>query len=418
MQVSLLLAGDPGWNSEVERVGLAFGAPDNAVLYPYHFLTVTLPRLGGGLALVEQAGKRIGVGFLFPRGLDRRAEPPRRTYTLRYHRLPHADQPPAAEISGAVSEAMGGLPVTFYDPLAPQAYIPTHADVAGADVGRPSAAEAAAVRRLQQTIWGSPDEFLYPTDIHTPAFRMGTSLVARVEGSIAGFLFGMYRFGGPELPAVWGNRFNTDLRLESQVMGVLPEHRGLRLGFLLKKVQAQQAWQEGIGVVHWTVDPLQYPNAALNFGLLRAVAINFYPDLYPFRNELNRVHASRFSLTWLVGTRLVRDVPLTGGRALVLDLGVHKEVVKVNRGWEEVEQEVDSPLIAVETPADWTAMQRDALDEAVRWRESTDRIFSRYVGSAAGQYAITGVGVHDERRYLIGERADEALWARLGRTEE
>ncbi|MCB0069727.1 MAG: hypothetical protein KDD77_21335, partial [Caldilineaceae bacterium] len=61
----------------------------------------------------------------------------------------------------------------------------------------------------------------------------------------------------------WTERFNGAFRLESQTMGVLPEYRGLRIANLLKKQQAELAWREGIGVVHWTADPLQYPNAAL-----------------------------------------------------------------------------------------------------------------------------------------------------------
>jgi predicted GNAT superfamily acetyltransferase len=129
------------------------------------------------------------------------------------------------------------------------------------------------------------------------------------RGKTAGFLFGFYTFDGAPLPADWTERFNGGFRIESQTLGVLPDYRGLRIANLLKKRQAELAWREGVGVVSWTADPLQAPNAALNFGLLKAVAFEFAPDLYPFRNELNRVHASRFGLTWLVGSKRVRDTP-------------------------------------------------------------------------------------------------------------
>jgi predicted GNAT superfamily acetyltransferase len=134
------------------------------------------------------------------------------------------------------------------------------------------------------------------------------------------------------LPADWTERFNGGFRIESQTLGVLSDYRGLRIANLLKKRQAELAWREGVGVVSWTADPLQAPNAALNFGLLKAVAFEFAPDLYPFRNELNRVHASRFGLTWLVGSKRVRDTPAIGARADILDLRATPADPRANDG--------------------------------------------------------------------------------------
>src|SRR5690606_5089592 len=103
-------------------------------------------------------------------------------------------------------------------------------------------------------------------------------------------------------------------------------------------------------------------NAALNFGLLRALAFNFYPDYYPFRNALNRVPASRFGITWLVESDRVQNVPLTGARSLILDLPQHAEIERVNDGCEHVSYDADAAWIALEIPAAWTLMQQ--LDEA------------------------------------------------------
>ena len=247
-------------------------------------------------------------------------------------------------------------------------------------------------------------------------FGSGTSLVARVDGELAGFLFGFVKHGGPELPADWAERFNGAQRLESQTMGVLANFRGMRIGNSLKRMQAQAALTQGMGVVHWTVDPLQYPNAALNFGLLRSVAFNFYPDLYPFRNELNRVHASRFAITWLVGSKHVQDIPLLEARSLIVDLRHQRQIAQVNRGWTDVNYTLRNEMIAIEVPANWTQLQQHDLEQALAWREVTDRIFSRYVGSDPGDYVITGVGVEAERRFLIGEQVTDELWERLGRT--
>ena len=420
MHVTLLDASSPHWGSEVERAGVELGAGHNPTLFPYHFLFVTLSKIGGCMALFDHGGRRTGVGFLFPRrllGPDGRVE---RAYTLRYHSLraegaSMAADELAAEMIAACSAALSGCPVVFYDPQAAHHFDRSGEQIGPVEVGQPDAEEAAALRHVQQEVWGSPPEFLYPADIHSREFGAGASLVARVEGVLAGFLFGFYRFGGSPLPADWAARYNGGLRLESQTMAVAPAYRGLRIANLLKRVQARQAWTEGIGVIHWTADPLQFPNGALNFGLLRAVAYEFAADLYPFRNDLNRVHASRLSLTWLVASQRVEDVPLVGARAELVELGHRPQIPRANDGPHRADLSLTAPIIAIEVPADWTALQQTDLPAALAWRHVTDTVLGHYIGTAAGKYTITGVGTAGERRFLLAEQVTPGLWERLGR---
>ena len=88
--------------------------------------------------------------------------------------------------------------------------------------------------------------------------------------------------------------------------------------------------------------------------------------------------------------------------------------VRVNDGWTNPLFNVDAPSIAVEIPADWAALQRTDLATAARWRETTDRLLAHYVGIQPGRYILTAPAQDGERRYLIGERVDEGLLARLG----
>lgn len=416
MNVTILDASSPRWGSEVERIGVELGAGHNPTLFPYHFLFVTLSKIGGHIAVFEQGGRRVGVGFLFPRCLQQSGRKVRRSYTLRYHSLQAPEIPidtPGA--TAACAAALGaGCTAVFYDPHAAHSYIPTGTEIGPVNLGRPSAEEAQALRGLQKQVWGSPPEFLYPSDIHSPDFGAGASIVARVDGTLAGFLFGFYRFDGSPLPGDWDERYHGSLRLESQTMAVAPAYRGLRIASLLKRVQAQQAWREGIGVIHWTADPLQFPNAALNFGLLRAVAYDFAADLYPFRNDLNRVHASRLSLTWLVASRRVDDVPLVGSRAELVDMSHRRQIPRVNDGPHSADLGRQEPLIAVEVPLEWTALQQQDLNAALAWRQVTDEVLQHYIGSEEGKYVITGAGSAGDRRYLLAERASPALWQQLG----
>jgi predicted GNAT superfamily acetyltransferase len=416
MNVTLLDASSPHWGSEVERIGVELSAGHNPTLFPYHFLFVTLSKIGGHIAVFEQDGRRVGVGFLFPRSLEQHGGGQRRVYTLRYHSLLESELP--VDRAGAATACMAALGhsggVVFYDAHAPHRFRGTGEQIGPVNLGRPNAAEAEALRRLQQQVWGSPPEFLYPADIHSEDFGAGTSIVARVDETLAGFLFGFYRFDASPLPAGWGERYNGSLRLESQTMAVLPAYRGLRIASLLKRIQAQQAWREGIGVIHWTADPLQFPNAALNFGLLRAVAYEFAADLYPFRNDLNRVHASRLSLTWLIGSRRVDDVPLVGARAEVVDISHRPQIPRVNDGGRGADLTLSGQFIAIEVPADWTALQQDSLAEALAWRRVTDEVLHHYIGSSDGKYVITGVGTYQDRRLLLAERVSPALWLQIG----
>ena len=109
------------------------------------------------------------------------------------------------------------------------------------------------------------------------------------------------------------------------------------------------------------------------------------------------------------------DLPLYDVRAHLLDLSKYPEIEQVNHGWANINYTLASPLIAIEIPSNWTALQANSVAEAQQWRDATDRIFSHYIGRQDGNYVITGVGQEGDRRFLIGERADETLWQALGR---
>lgn len=399
------------WPATVVELRRALGAPHNHLLLPDYFLEVVLPKLGGAVAAVQREEETIAYGFFLPRGM----EEGRRIYTLRLHPLPCAEVPSHGELASLAQAHLPECRVVIYEPDGPHTFCPDHQRFGPVDIGRPSAGEAQQIPRLQQVIWDNPPDMLYPADIHSQEFRLGTSLVARVDGTLAGFLLGFYKFGGPDLPDDWADAMRTDLRLESQIMGVLPEHRGRRIGFLLKRRQAQLAQEEGIDLVNWTVDPLQFPNAVLNFVRLRAVTFDFHPNLYRFRNELNRVAPSRFSITWPIRSERVRAA-LAGEESLgPVDLGRHNEIVRVNDGYRRLTLGVDAPLIAFEIPANWTELQRTDTEQAVAWRTLTDELFTTYIGAQPGKYAITAAGVDGPRRYLIGEQVNDALLARLAR---
>jgi len=363
------------------------GAPGNPLLFPPHFLESALPKIGGHTLAIERDGQPAAYAFLFPRGL--------RAYTVRWHPISEIEE---SQILPLVARHFPDANLTLYDPRAPQPYQKTEifTDDNGFRYGRPDETEAIAARDLQREIWKPlNDDGLYPSDLYSTSFGAATALVARTDEGVAGFLFGFYKFGGPPLPRVL-QQYDHGLRIESQVAGVDPRHQGKNIGFHLKRLQGEQARREGIDIVNWTVDPLQFNNARLNFKKLRAVSFRFLPGHYALKSDQNRTRASRLEISWLP--------PLAGDSAETLDLETMPDVAIVNDGPRAIPFAPEAARIAIEIPRDWTALQKQDLSEAERWRDATDEILARWVGPEEGRFMITDVGVKGERPYLIARR--------------
>ena len=396
------------WPGQLREIRRQLG--ERPTLLPHHFLEAVLPKIGGAcISLFHtelgETSSPCGYAFLLPRhtGLDGA------TFTLRWERVDGSGGLDAEVVSRAVEEMLPAEQQTrFYFPEGDHVFTPTHLDFDGVDCGRPNEKEAAEIRRMQQSIWHSPADGLYPSDLHSDDGGMGCSLVARVNGELAGFLLGFYRI--PAIPAGPGlDIYRQDLQLESQLLAVAPGKRRRRIGQLLKRLQARQAVEMGIDLINWTTDPLLFGNALLNFTRLGAVACEFQPSLYSFRNELNRVIASRLNLLWAVRSKRVQ-------RALRGNGQVEPSEIEADPGLTVVNQAAGSPIfgaesarIAIEIPSDWVTLQRDDMQAAQRWRAITNRLLDHYLGSQPGRYYITGTGVAGPRRYIIGERVDERL---------
>jgi predicted GNAT superfamily acetyltransferase len=419
IEVSILTYADRSYAQEIDNARTLLGAPNNPTLFPGHFLKASFPKIGGRVVLLRANGQVVGFAFLFPRALSRGE----RVFTMRLHRALPDFSTPAAEIADAVERVLGET-VHFYEPTADLTFAPPLPP--DQYIGRPGADQAHEVRELQNRIWAPPSaDGLYPSDMHSLDFALGTSLLARLDGSTpAGFLFGFYKFGGASLPPLLAERHPADFRLESQLMGVLHAYRRRSVAVDLKRRQAELAQVDGIHLVNWTFDPLQYGNAHLNFCRLGGVAFDFHPNYYDFANQLNVAPASRLSVTWLIRSARVHWA-LVGSGQTGIDLRYAPDVVRLNDGPERVATTNDAPHVAVEIPADWTGLQRAAataamegdarqLDLVLKWRNTTDEILGECVGVADGKYVLTGTGHDGDRRYLIGERIDDVLLGSLG----
>ncbi|NJN44457.1 MAG: hypothetical protein HC806_06880 [Anaerolineae bacterium] len=127
--------------------------------------------------------------------------------------------------------------------------------------------EFTQVQALHRTIWGL-EEGLYPPMLNTVAHNGGVVLGTFDNEKMVGFSF-----------AFLGRHLDGTLKLCSQTTGLLPEYRGKKLGEEMKWAQYDRALAASISLITWTVDPLEAPNANLNFRKLGGICRTYYENL-------------------------------------------------------------------------------------------------------------------------------------------
>jgi len=380
---------EPDFPRQADQARSFLGAPDNPALLPPQFVAAALTGIGGMLVTRSRADALVDTAFALP------TRDPFVLLTVRHA----ANRPDATRLTlvdrdrpGAPDGTLVDLPADW---KAPEPVFATDSIV----IGEPGSEHAEQARQLQGRIWQSLPDNLYPTWLYAPVCPASMSLVALHENRVVGFLLGFQ--SQPD-------RDGTTV-LESQVMGVDPAYRNRGIAVHLKHQQAIMAGMLGIDAIRWTADPLQAGSALLNFGRLGAFSRRFLPDYLPFRNELNRLPASRLRVEWT----LARE---DSGNALSQRRLRQRETVVpgttcpvANDGPTDLNIASGSPLMAIEIPRDWTALQQSDLAEALTWRTSLDGLLLRCLGDGPDQYRITNALIHGGRTFLLAEQATDEL---------
>ena len=162
MKIDLLSAQDPTFLQRLDDVLAMLRPHAQATLFPHHFLSVTLPRIGGLLMLAYANDfvapeTPLGAGFLFPRRLGRQATGndavPLKTWTLRWHGRPGTPPIAPAALLAELEPLVAPHRIVFYDPGEPMSYFATHHLMGPVEIGRPDAAEAARVPNPGYAAW-------------------------------------------------------------------------------------------------------------------------------------------------------------------------------------------------------------------------------------------------------------------------
>lgn len=231
---------------------------------------------------------------------------------------------------------------------------------------------------LQEQVWGQGSEVVPASVLLVSAKRGGILIGAFDVAGLAGFVWSM--------PGV-----RDGVRTHwSHMLGVRADARRHGLGRRLKLAQRDRALAQGIDQIEWTFDPLQAPNAHLNFTVLGCVASSYLTDVYgDMAGPLHRGTATdRLVAEWNIRTPHVeRRIALLDNRGVgpirsaEILTAPQALTTAVAGGWmtvANVDLNLDARRVLVPIPPRFTEMQERALNPARDWRSATREVFTTY----------------------------------------
>jgi predicted GNAT superfamily acetyltransferase len=235
------------------------------------------------------------------------------------------------------------------------------------------------VAALERTIWGYTDsEDVVPPPVLMVSIKRGGILIGAFDegGVMKGFVY--------SIPGVRDGR----LTQWSHMLGVTEDARSGSVGLRLKLAQRQRALEMGIDLIEWTYDPLQAPNAHLNFAKLGVVVEQYAENIYG--DSSSPLHhgspTDRFIAEWRLTAPHVERRIAGRGAGLVRDVSVGSTPL-VNPSTPDghrltpgpADLTIDTRRVLVEIPGHYAGMLTADPALARDWRLSTRRIFQHYL---------------------------------------
>jgi predicted GNAT superfamily acetyltransferase len=235
-----------------------------------------------------------------------------------------------------------------------------------------------AVAALEKTVWGYTDaEDVVPPPVLIVSIKRGGILLGAFDelGAMKGFVY--------SIPGIKNGR----LTQWSHMLGVTPDVRAQGLGLRLKLEQRTAAIAMGIDLIEWTYDPLQAPNAHLNFAKLGVVASEYEENIYGESSSLLHSGAptDRLIAEWHVREPHVERRIAAPTAALIRDRSIVTAPV-VNPSlpgdrWlrpGSSDLALDARRVLVEIPVGFSEMLEGDPGLAREWRLATRAIFQSY----------------------------------------
>jgi len=267
-----------------------------------------------------------------------------------------------------------------------------------------SAQEYHAAEAIQRNAWPSADaiEVIPLAFLLTAQKNGGLVLGAFQENEMIAFAF-----------SILGRSPEKDWKHCSHMLAVLPQHRASGVGEQLKWAQRDFVLQQDLDLITWTVDPLEGPNASLNFGKLGVVCNRYLPNLYgQMPDGLNKgLPSDRLEVDWLIGSSRVAAFHEDSARQRQTALNDLAASVPVNAlDWSEKfptpanpTLDAEEPILAIAVPPSIQAIKVHSIDLAAEWRSHTRDIFETYfaAGYTATDFISSQTPAGRQNTYLL-----------------
>ncbi len=242
-----------------------------------------------------------------------------------------------------------------------------------------SQADYMACVDLQYETWGKDFVDCVPPAVLQISAKVGGVAAGAFEasGKMLGFVFGL---------AGWkdGERCHW-----SHMLAVRQEARDRGIGMALKTFQRQKLLDRDIDAMYWTYDPLVARNAHLNLQKLGAQVVEYVRDMYGADEASTTdsiIGSDRFVVRWDLNADAGAGStsPMTRERATVdAPLIVAQDEAMGNQP-ATIDWPGEHPVVRVEIPNDIQALKLVMPDVARRWRVTTRRVFTTYLGLGYG----------------------------------
>jgi predicted GNAT superfamily acetyltransferase len=223
--------------------------------------------------------------------------------------------------------------------------------------------EYSAAEQLQQDCWQSGPIEAVPSHLMlTMQYEAGLVLGAFTPpGRLVGFVLGFL------------GREGVRLKHCSHMAAVLPAYRRQNIAYRLKMAQRDFVRAEGLDLVTWTYDPLQFPNAMLNIARLGAISRVYKRNVYGLmRDELNGpLPTDRLYVRWEVTSARVAHCAATGthvvapvAEALLTEVSTDSAVPRLIG----VRPIPDTDLVGIQIPRQLLQLRDLSVETALEWR--------------------------------------------------
>ncbi|MCL5275810.1 MAG: hypothetical protein M1434_13870 [Chloroflexi bacterium] len=219
-------------------------------------------------------------------------------------------------------------------------------------------------QELQGRIWG--ESFAVPVNMTVAVERHGGVAIGAFDTSSQAMIGFVLSFVAPTpYPEA-----RHGLSQHSHMAAIDERWQGRGIGTALKLAQRDAALAQGINLMTWTYDPLEARNAALNIRKLGCICRIYERNVYgDMADNLNAgLPTDRFEVEWWLDEQRPRPA----------DDGLSTEIA---------------------IPADFQAIKRIDMQQALEWRLRTREQFER---AFTDGYVVTGFGVdNNSARYRL-----------------